>query len=182
MTCILAKIQDGKVHMLGDKMGSNGHTKSVYPLINKVFKVDDFVIGYTSSFRMGQILQYSWNPPSKMEKDSDDTYLFKHVITSIKIAFDNNCYGKKDKVEFEGGTFLLGWHGRLFEMQNNLSLLEYDKTAAVGCGQYFAQASMNTLTALGAFQDDPEKFLSCALTIAAEGVEGVSKEYNYISV
>lgn len=181
MTCIVAKIHEGKVHMVGDQMGSNGFTHSVFNKASKVFKVGDFLIGYTTSFRMGQILQYSWTPPVRLVTDTnDDLYLYKTVVDSIKKCFDDNSYGQKKNVEFDGGTFIIGWKGRIFEMQDNLSLLEYDKFSSVGCGTYHATAAMKTMDMFNILCNNPEQFLVTAIKVAADSVGGVSHTYNYI--
>ena len=64
MTCIVGCIHNGKVFLAGDQLGSNGYYKENHEKLTKVFKVGEFLIGYTTSFRMGQILQYSWTPPA----------------------------------------------------------------------------------------------------------------------
>ena len=63
MTCIVGVVDKGIVHMAGDKLGSNGFTKgiSVRP---KVFHNGDFLVGYTTSFYMGQLLEFEWVPQS----------------------------------------------------------------------------------------------------------------------
>lgn len=181
MTCIIATIYEGKVHMIGDCMGSNGFIKNIFTKTPKVFSVGDFIIGYTTSFRMGQILQYSWTPPTRLVNDlDDDKYLYKEVIDSIKKCFENNGFGNKEKQEFEAGNFLIGWHGRLFEMQPNMSLMEVEDFASVGGGSYHAVAALKTLKHLNVLQDEPLKALEVALGVAADSVEGVSHEYVYI--
>jgi ATP-dependent protease HslVU (ClpYQ) peptidase subunit len=181
MTCIVACVHKGKVHMAGDRMGSDGFVHNVFNKTKKVFKVEDFIIGYTSSFRMGQILQYSWQPPARLVTDkNDEHYIYKTVVDSIKKCFEANDFGKKDSVEFSGGNFLLGWKGRLFEVQNNLSLLEVESYASVGCGCYHALAGMKTMNSFKILDKEPEKFLAKAIDIAAECVTGVSKEYDYV--
>lgn len=181
MTCIIATVFEGKVHMVGDCMGSNGFIKNVNTKTSKVFSVGDFIIGYTTSFRMGQILQYSWNPPTRLVNDTDDDiYLYKYVVDSIKKCFEDNGFGNKSKQEFEGGNFLIGWKGRLFEMQENMSLMEVEDFASVGAGCYHAIASMKTMRHFNHFENQPLQFLEVAMGIAADSVEGVSAEYTYV--
>jgi hypothetical protein len=180
MTCIIACKHEGKIHMIGDIMGSDGFVKDKFNLLSKVFKCGDFLIGYTSSFRMGQILQYNWSAPEQGSGTDDDTYIFRDVVRSFKTCFDNNFYGQKDSTEFQAGEFLVGWKGRLFKMQNNLSLLELNEFGSAGCGEYHAIASMKTQQMFGINADDPLGFLESALSIAEDSVSGVSAEYTYI--
>jgi hypothetical protein len=129
---------------------------------------------------MGQILEYSWEPPTKSLDYTDDVYLYKHVVTSLKEVFERNGFGHKEGITFSGGNFLLGWKGRILEVQDELSILEYEHFASVGCGVYFANASMSTQMELGVNEDNPELFLSTALKVTSGLVTGVSSTYSYI--
>ena len=93
MTCIVALVKEGNIWMAGDLMGSNGFTKKTYP-DPKVFVNGDFVIGYTSSFRMGQILEYNWEQPPRMEGLTDRQYLQLDVIESMRACFSAFGYGR----------------------------------------------------------------------------------------
>jgi len=180
MTCIVAKVQDGRVWMAGDQEGSDSFRYKEYPNNPKVFWNEDFMIGYTSSYRMAQILQYSWEPPSRIEGVSDDKYLYKSVIDSIKKCFEDNGFGHKDGTEFSSGNFLLGWKGRLFEFEGNLQILEHLDFASVGCGCYHAYAAMKAMYKFEVYKDSPQDFLAEALDIASDCVSGVGKTYTVI--
>ena len=58
MTCIIGLLDGGKVYLGGDSCGSNGF---MYENCNrpKVFKVGEFIIGGTTSFRMLDLLEFS---------------------------------------------------------------------------------------------------------------------------
>ena len=63
MTCIVGFTENDITWIGGDSFGSNGYSGQVYKN-KKVFKMKDnknIIAGYTTSFRMGQILQYSTN-------------------------------------------------------------------------------------------------------------------------
>jgi len=181
MTCIVAKIHKGKVHMAGDRLGSNGFTKKEFPLIKKVFKNGDFLIGYTTSFRMGQLLKHSWAPPKKSLDDTDDTYIFKTVPESILALFESSKFGHKDKTDYIAGNFLFGWRGRLFEMEDDMSVLEHEDMAAVGSGAYHALASLRTMEVIGWHDDNPEAALVTAIQVASEYQVGVSLSSDYLA-
>jgi ATP-dependent protease HslVU (ClpYQ) peptidase subunit len=181
MTCIIAKIHDKKVHMIADRMGSDGFLKENYPLVKKIFKNGDFIIGCTTSFRMIQILQHTWEAPKKSLDISDDKYIYKIITESIMAAFKAADFGHKKDAHYQGGNFLMGWKGRLFEVQDDMSILEYQNFSSVGCGEYHAYAAMETLNLTGMLQDEPEKFLATALKVAAHCTTGVSEDYDYIA-
>lgn len=52
MTCIVGIVDNGKVYMGADSLGVGGLSKRVRK-DPKLFRVGEFVFGYTSSFRMG---------------------------------------------------------------------------------------------------------------------------------
>ena len=94
MTCITGMVRDSHVYMAGDLMGSNGFTGRVYP-DSKVFTNGDFIIGYTSSFRMGQILEWNWEPPLRQEGITDRNYMQLNVVESLRATFATYGYGVK---------------------------------------------------------------------------------------
>ena len=63
MTCIVAIAQNGVVYMGSDHAASDDKTGWILARKEpKVFKAGQYGIAFTDSFRMGQILQYSWTP------------------------------------------------------------------------------------------------------------------------
>lgn len=57
MTCIIGLIKNKKVYIGGDSAGVDGLNITIRK-DSKVFKINKFIIGYTSSFRMGQLLRF----------------------------------------------------------------------------------------------------------------------------
>lgn len=178
MTCISAVVKNGHVYMAGDLMGSNGFTKKVYP-DTKVFKNGDFLIGYTSSFRMGQILQYNWSQPPRLEGVTDREYLQIDVIESMRECFNNYGFGEFKDGEHQGGTFLIGYKGELYEMQSNFSILKNESFAAVGSGQYHAEAALLLLTQDPDF--DPKDVLTASIYAASYFTTSVSEDCTIVT-
>jgi ATP-dependent protease HslVU (ClpYQ) peptidase subunit len=146
MTCIIAWFdnKEKKVIMAGDKTGSNGWDRDLVKE-PKVFKKKDFMLGYTSSFRMGQLLKHVWTPPKRTTDETDDHYLYVTVVNSFKELFKENGYGKDEK-NAETGVFLFVYKDRIFEHQADCSILERETNVqSVGCGEVFARGCMNAL-------------------------------------
>jgi len=178
MTCIAAVVKDGHVWMAGDLLGSNGFTKKVYP-DTKVFVNGDFILGFTSSFRMGQILQYNWQQPPRLEGMADREYIQTDVIESFRSCLNDFGFGEMLNGEHQGGNFLIGYKGCLYEMQNNFSILKNENLCAIGSGQYHAEAVLKVLTE----QEDynPAQVLERAIQVASQFVTSVSEEYTICS-
>ena len=88
MTCIIAFIdQKGVGHMAADSAGTNTeyHTQSLRKQ-SKIFRNGEFIFGFTTSFRMGQILQYNFHPPERPENITDMVYMVTRFIPAVKDA------------------------------------------------------------------------------------------------
>lgn len=168
MTTIVAMIKDNKVYMGADHLGSDGFVKTEFVKNNKLFKNGDFMIGYTTSYRMGQILEYSWAPPVRKENITDDQYFYKDVLDSIRQCFKDNDYGDKNGPDYQAGNFLVGWKGRIFEVQN-AHALEHVKFASVGSGSYHALGALLALDIIN-HQAEPHRLLEIALDVAGDTV------------
>ena len=57
MTCIIGLVADGRVYLGGDSAAVHGWTRRRTRL-RKVFRKGPFLVGYTTSFRMGQLLEH----------------------------------------------------------------------------------------------------------------------------
>jgi ATP-dependent protease HslVU (ClpYQ) peptidase subunit len=173
MTCIAALVHNGTVHMGGDSAGVGGYdlTLRADP---KVFVHGVHVIGFTTSFRMGQIIQYHAEIPDPAKGCND---LMEHMVTkfipAVRTALKKHAYTKVDNNREEGGTFLVGVYSHLFmvgsDFQVGESLAGID---AVGCGADYALGAM-----AAAPQRKPIKRLELALGIAEKFSAGVRRPF-----
>ncbi|MFC3833465.1 hypothetical protein [Deinococcus rufus] len=166
MTLIAAVIQDGQVCMLGDSMAgdtaSGGYHLTRQP---KVFPLGPLLVGYTSSFRMGQILTHGLKTPSPSGDLGE--WLRGVFIDRVRRAFERSGYG--DGKNSTGGTFLIAGAGRIFVVQDDFAVLESTRDyAAVGAGVAHAEG---VLGALGAHGLPPqERLLAAARAAQAHNV------------
>lgn len=144
MTCIVAIKHDGKVYIGADSAGVGGLSIRTRK-DPKVHKVGEFIFGFTSSFRMGQLLAYSFSPPPLKENQSVDSYMATDFINAIRACFKDGGIVKTDSGVEECGAFLVGFRGRIFridlDFQVGESLLDYE---SVGCGEDIAMGSLYT--------------------------------------
>lgn len=115
MTCIIAvRNSTGQVYIGGDKAASGDQTKSI-SAIPKVFKKGKFYIGYTTSFLMGQLLQFNWNIPRRIEGWTDDMYIFITIRDSIIELFNKNKFGSETPGSAPSyGEFIFVYKNRIF--------------------------------------------------------------------
>lgn len=109
----------------------------------KVFVKDNFIYGFTSSFRMGDILQYSFVEPLRDPKASIDSYLRNEYVDALRQHFKDKGFITVDKQSEHGGTFILGYSGRLFTVESDFQIGESIRSyVAVGSGNSHAQGSL----------------------------------------
>jgi len=169
MTCIIGLVEDGKLYMGSDSGAMAGWDKRLRKR-SKVFKVGEFTVGYTSSFRMGQILQFHLNVRAREEGETVDEYIVRGFIEAVRKALKDYGYTKVESNREEAGEFLLGYQGHLWNVSDDLQAGEnVDGFDAVGCGAPYALAAMKALDGL-----PPLARIEKALAISAYFSNGVS--------
>jgi ATP-dependent protease HslVU (ClpYQ) peptidase subunit len=182
MTCIVGLINNDTVYIGADSLESNGYSKVVRK-DKKVFKLKNThnaVIGFTSSFRMGQLLMYATNllnTKNEYENEINHEYLVTKFIPDIIKLFENGGYGKVKDGEKQGGFFLLGYKDKLFKIESDYQVAEsYYSYDACGSGEDLALGSLTTTEYL---KDNisPEERIHIALQCATQFTTGVAPPY-----
>lgn len=144
MTCIVGVRQNGRVWLGGDSAGTMDDWSLYIRTDPKVFQVGEFLIGFTWSFRMGQLLRYAFAPP--LITGDLYAYLVTTWVDAMRECFKAGGFARKDMEAEQGGQFLVGVRGRLFNVQSDYSigevLMPYD---AVGCGAPVALGALAVL-------------------------------------
>lgn len=186
MTCIVGVKHNKKIYIGGDSLGSNSSFQKVVRSDPKVFTKGEMVFGFTSSFRMGQILEYIMVAPDRPEGISDMQYLIVHWIPSLIETFNDAGYrGTKDADDHDetrsGGTFLLGYRGVLYEVQDDFQVgIPADQYAAVGCGDDLALGALFAAKKSGT--KEPEQLVTIALEAAEKFSGGVQRPFVIVSI
>ncbi len=172
MTCIVGLIEDGTVYMGGDSAGVAGYGLTVRA-DEKVFVKGDFVMGFTSSFRMGQLLRYSLKPP-KYHPDVDTSeYMVVDFVNAARECLKTGGYAQKDKEVEVGGTFLVGFNGKLFKVESDYQVgIPMQFFDACGCGDDIALGAMFSNAHLS-----PEDRILQALEAAEQFSAGVRRPF-----
>lgn len=164
MTCVVAVVdrQDGTVYMGSDSAAVDdnlvvAHTPS------KVFKVDEFGIGFCHSFRLGQIVQYHFEPPELPVGRIDKSYLMSYMVTKfipeLRRTLELNDYPSHDD-EKDSWALLVGVRGMIFIVESDFHVGNYnDNFAAIGAGSEYALGAMLN-SALDGFSTAKEGLLA----------------------
>ena len=169
MTCIVGLVSEGKVYIGADSLGSDGFTKEVRKE-DKVFENGEFLIGGTSSFRMLDLLRWKFNPPTVKTGDNLHKFMCTEFVDSVRGLFSDNGYCITTD-DWRSGEFLVGVQGRLFKIQGDFQVAEYDYTAC-GSGEYHAIGSLYSTEG-----GKPKKRLKAALSCAESFVVSVQRPF-----
>jgi ATP-dependent protease HslVU (ClpYQ) peptidase subunit len=180
VTVIAGIAEQGRVILGGDSAGVAGYDLTVRSDV-KVFASGAYLFGFAGSFRAGQLLHWSFQPP---EPPSDVTLLdgfmattwvdaLRTALSEGGAAFD--CCG----TESTGAAFLVGVRGRLLEIDSDFQVGESaDGYAAIGCGAGPALGALNATAGLGL---TAENRISSALLAAERHSAGVRAPFTIIS-
>lgn len=145
MTCIVGIIANKKVYIGGDSAGVDDLNIVIRKDV-KVFKVGKFIIGCTTSFRMIQLIRFSFTPP-KVPKDKDIyEYMCTDFIDELRKCFKRGGFLTIDNSVESGGRLLVGYQDRLFQIESDFQVGEsVDGLDSVGCGQQYAKGALSAL-------------------------------------
>jgi len=184
MTCIVAIAQNGTVYMGSDHAASDDKSGWVMSRKEpKCFKVGQYGIAFTDSFRMGQILQYSWTPPKYTPTKTNsglDKFMRTKFIDSVKLAFKDHGFGDIGGTDEDtGGIFIVGLEGRIFVVDEDFHVGEnVVNYMAEGSGGMFALGALHATKN----QKNPKMRLKLALEAASEFSMSVAPPFTYIQV
>jgi ATP-dependent protease HslVU (ClpYQ) peptidase subunit len=178
MTCIVGIRDRGSVIIGGDSAGVSGYSVTVRA-DRKVFQNGPYIMGFTTSFRMGQLLHRSLVPPVPPRASDLEGFMVTTFVDAVRECLKEGGYAEtKDGAEI-GGTFLVGVRGHLFEIGADYQVgIPADGYTAVGCGDDIA---------LGAFYVTRGSSLtaaeraSAALRAAAHHSGGVMAPFHLVT-
>lgn len=176
MTCIVGVEHDGHVIIGGDSAGLAGWSKTIRA-DEKVFSVGPYVMGFTTSFRMGQLLRYSLDVAAPDAEDVD-RFMATTFVDAVRKTLKGGGWSKTSDGQEEGGSFLVGLHGRLYGVHSDY---QFARAAsgylAVGCGSDIALGSLHTTATRNM---DPTERVLMALKAAADLSGGVAAPFNLV--
>jgi ATP-dependent protease HslVU (ClpYQ) peptidase subunit len=176
MTAIAGLVHDGKVLIGADSGGVAGWTLNVRKDA-KVFANGPYVMGFTTSFRMGQLLRWSFKPPAP-GKGSLERFMCTSWVDVARKALSDGGWATKNAEREVGGVLLVGVRGRLFRIDEDWQVGEHGEGyAAVGSGE---QVSLGALAATEHLGLDPEKRVLAALEASERHNIGVRGPFHLL--
>jgi ATP-dependent protease HslVU (ClpYQ) peptidase subunit len=177
MTAIVGIAHNGTVHIGGDSAGVAGYV--VHPRADtKVFTTGLYAFGFTTSFRMGQLIRWAWTPPEPPAGDLD-RFMATTFVDGVRDCLKAGGWASKENERESGGVFLVGVAGRLFFVDSDYQIGEsaqgYD---AVGSGDELA---LGALYATARTRLSPRSRLQVALEAAERFNGNVQGPFAYVS-
>ncbi|MCO5998272.1 hypothetical protein [Actinoallomurus rhizosphaericola] len=179
MTAIVGITDGSTVVIAGDSAGVGGDITQ--PRLDaKVFTNGPYVVGYTTSFRMGQILRYAFKAPVPPDgEDGLHAFMCTGFINGVRESLKEGGWASKDNDQEEGGSFLVGIRGRLFEICADYQVGEMaDGYTAVGCG---AEIALGALHATAGTDMPLQARAIAALEAAAHFSTGVRSPFTVVA-
>ena len=179
MTCIVGFSLKGKVYIGGDSAGI-GEWDLTIRTDPKVFRNGPAIFGFTSSFRMGDLLRYALVIPERHPDEDIDRWMRTGFVDAVRNCLKAGGFAEKEKETEKGGRFLVGYEGRLFYVGSDYQVGEsVDPYDAVGCGSDYAKGAMAAMIQLQSV-GDPKQMIEIALAITERNCAGVRAPFNVV--
>ncbi|MGB7594580.1 MAG: hypothetical protein WBL80_03340 [Erysipelotrichaceae bacterium] len=180
MTCIVGIVKGNKVIIGADKLGVFSDSYQKINLADKkIFKRGEFIFGVCGSPRMAQLIQYKLDIPPLSEKQDVTNYMVSNFVENVRTTFKNGGFAEIEKNVESGGTFMVGFRGRLFVVYGDFQICESTEPyTSIGCGQRFALGAMKT--AIDSGETEPMLILRKGLESAHYFSAGVGGEFDFV--
>lgn len=149
MTCIVGFVDKTKKEIIigGDSAGVGGRYDIRLRKDPKVFIRGPFIMGFTTSFRMGQLLmsdeRFTVRPQKKYESDYE--YMVSAFVPAVQKLFSDGGFLEEENKVKSGGTFLVGYKDNLYCIESDFQVaVHHDNFNACGCGEDYALGSLYT--------------------------------------
>lgn len=170
MSCVIGLAHSGNVILCGDSasVGGNEMAASSVP---KVFKRDvpnlvkghapePMLLGFTGSYRKGNLLMYQVEIPYQLKSDIAQ-YMVCDFIPAVRACFTTHLTENKE----DDFSFLVGYKGILFSIFGDLQVNQVRRGwDVIGSGQYFGVGAMEALK----YMKDGRKRVQKAMAATAE--------------
>jgi hypothetical protein len=142
VTCIVGLVDSGKVWIGGDSASVEGYSLMLRS-DPKVFRNGPYLFGFTTSFRMGQLLRYRLSVTPRHPDVPVDQFMATTFIDEVRACLKVGGFATLTNGVESAGCFLVGYEGRIFRVDDDYQVgAPLDPYAAVGCGQDIALGSL----------------------------------------
>ena len=160
MTAIVALTDGTKLCIAGDSAGVMATGEIQLSETPKVFVREGYAMGFTTSFRMGQLLKYEVSLPPYPGAGSDlEEFMVRTFVPAIRTTFADHGFSKSltrgkraETMHYEeqgqqtGGRFIVGVRGTLFVIEEDFHVAKpRTPYVAIGSGATVAHGALFAL-------------------------------------
>lgn len=180
MTCIVGLETEEGVLLGADSWSDNGWS-GMRRADPKLFAVGPYLLGFTTSYRMGQLLRYglALAAPLRADRASDDDlmhFMATDFINEVRRLLKDGGWSEREKEQEKGGTFLVAVGGRLFGIEDDYQVMRSAHGyQAVGSGYQLALGSFASTEDL---DWPPPRRIGMALSAAERHTGGVKSPFH----
>lgn len=179
MTCIVGLVKGDTVWLGGDRAATNGSLDRTIIKEPKVFVKGNVAFGVCGLPKVMDAIQHTLELPDDSDADAKG-YLVGSLVPSLRENLKKlECTEEHNGQQYFNGALLIGYRGRLFQVQSNFQLVEADNGfGAVGSGAEPALGSLRSTKKMS----NPKKRLLEALKVSAENNAGVAPPFDVVFV
>lgn len=179
MTCIVGVEHKGNVYLGGDRAATDGGLNRTLIKEPKVFLKGEIGFGVCGLPKVMDALQHAIELPEHTTGDAKG-YLVSQVVPAIRDGLKKlECTEEHNGQQYFHGAMLIGYRGRLFQLEANFQLVEAARGFdAVGSG---GEAAMGALRANKKTSDARKRVIE-ALEVSAEANAGVAPPFDIVVV
>ena len=184
MTCIIGLEHEGTIYIGGDSAGVEESSLGICTRADeKVFITDseDMIVGFSGSFRIGQLLRYALTLPTQKVGQEDMSYLVTDFIDAVRtMQKDKGSMKKENELEEHSSAFVIGFNKKLYVVESDFQVGQpLENYTAVGCG---ADIALGAMYATRDAKMSPEERIQLALSASAEYSAGVRGPFKVIKL
>lgn len=181
MTCVVGYENNGEVYIGADSQGSSGWDKTDRA-DHKVFISHGILYGFTSSYRMGQILKYHSTRLFSPIREKDP---FGYVVTCLvpmwRAILKEHGFTSIENNTETGGSWLLGVDENLFTIESDFQVSKSKHCySAVGCGARYALGALAAME--DSVTDTPRSKITKAINTSMKFSNGVGGDIKILSL
>lgn len=184
MTCIVGLVHKNSIYIGGDSAGVETWGLSICSRADeKVFLTEsgDMIMGFSGSYRIGQLLRYALVAPQQKVGQDDMAYMVTDFIDAVRnMQKDRGSLKKENEVEEHSAAFLVGFNKKLYVIESDFQVGQpLDNYAAVGSG---AEVALGAMYATKTAIMSPEERIKLALSASAEFNAGVRAPFTILKL
>lgn len=145
MTCIVGVEKGNTVWLGGDSAGTNGALGRTIIKDPKVFVKGDVAFGVCGLPKVMDAIRHAIELPVQDKGDTDRAFLVSTLVPALRDGLKklDCCQKEGEETVFEGAV-LIGYRGKVYNMQGNFQLIHSaDGYASVGSGSTLALGSLD---------------------------------------